>query len=268
MIDSFVDNVINGASLRVFLIPNPSIPENLPEYMETYELPHVVINGNALWGKTSRENHLSIIHINNRVNYTTSSFCYTNIAPVFCNYAKTREHTGDTVIMNQKRYSVLEWITANDSELIWDSERDDNTDAVKTALLRGAIFKVVMQDEEGIWNIHPVDLCFYYKDNKQFLIKTYVDTYPVFFRSPEQTREIASWFFKKILDNDPLNAHPTKQFPIPIVYAFYAISSDGTYQGLSEYLCNKPGKRYNRLKVFVKLPLPLITKEESKRRDF
>src|SRR5208283_1156866 len=78
-----VDLILQGASLRTFMIPDSSIPSNYPEHAETYDLPHVIINGKYFWGK-SETTHLGYIIGNQE--WSLGAFCYTNIEPVFCSY--------------------------------------------------------------------------------------------------------------------------------------------------------------------------------------
>ena len=47
-----IEKLLNGASLRTFMIPDESIPSNYPEHIEAYDLPHVIINGDYFWGKS------------------------------------------------------------------------------------------------------------------------------------------------------------------------------------------------------------------------
>ena len=70
-----VEELLNGASLRTFMMPDSSIPSNYPEHIETYDLPHIIINGENFWGKSETA------HLTSQLR--ASAFCYTNIDNIF-----------------------------------------------------------------------------------------------------------------------------------------------------------------------------------------
>ena len=55
-----IQGILEGCSLRTFMVPDPAMPSNYPEHIESYDLPHVIINGNQFWGKAETA-HLQLI---------------------------------------------------------------------------------------------------------------------------------------------------------------------------------------------------------------
>ena len=96
--EELVQGMLEGLSLRTFMIPDPAMPRNHPEHMESYDLPHVVINGNNFWGK-SESAHL--LHFSGEKQTELIPFCYTNAAEVFCLF--TPAH-GRGAYMRKDRY--------------------------------------------------------------------------------------------------------------------------------------------------------------------
>ena len=155
-----IKKLLNGASLRTFMIPDESIPSNYPEHIETYDLPHIIINGEYFWGK-SETTHL--IHTLGSRDAGVTSFCYTNIGNIFCSY---NPKTSGVMFMNKRRYRAHRWYLNDNFRMIWDSEMDNSTEVIRQEIESCSKFKIAMLDSEDIWNIHPVDLPMYYTFNK------------------------------------------------------------------------------------------------------
>src|SRR3972149_3509184 len=136
-----IEKLLNGASLRTFMIPDESIPSNFPEHIETYDLPHIIINGDYFWGKSESAHYYNA-------------------------------DTNGITFMSKKRYKVHSWVLKENYRLIWDSEVSKSTEEVMKAVELSFKFKIAILDSEDIWNIHPVDLPMYYTHKKTFELKT------------------------------------------------------------------------------------------------
>lgn len=239
-----VQRLLDGALLRTFMIPDDAMPSNQPEHIETYDLPHILINGDAFWGK-SETTHL--FHAPGSEGTGEVSFGYTNIGPVFCSYNPV---TRGARLMSKKRYKKHEWIVRDQFRLVWDSEKADVTDEVKREIESGSKFKIAMLDSEEVWNIHPVDLPMYYSKEGVFELKTVADRYPTFFRYPSQTGELLQkypdFFDHRPEDNE---AGFIRLSECPQFYSFYSVRSDGSYYNFFDIPRNTV-QRYKRLKVF------------------
>lgn len=238
-----IERLLNGDSLRTFMIPDESIPSNYPEHIESYDLPHIIITMGYFWGK-SETSHLS--HSLGSSDGGQVAFCYTNINNIFGSYNPT---TFDMRFMNKKRYKKHSWYLKEDYRLIWDSEKDSRTENIKREIERVSKFKIAMLDSEGIWNIHPVDLPMYYTAEGNFGLKTVSDFYPILFRYPSKIEKIVNqfsdFFDEKSIDNSKALRLELQRFP-----TFYSIHSDGTYYNSFD-IPRKTIQKYKRLKVFV-----------------
>jgi hypothetical protein len=246
-----VDMLLKGASLRTFMIPDSSIPSNYPEHIESYDLPHVIINGTHFWAKSETAHlahSLGSEYRYDSVAYTNAAFCYTDMGNIFFGYNPKLDRV---VLMSKKRYKEHVWHITENYKMIWDSGGEHCTEVVKKEIELCSKFKVAMLDADNVWNIHPVDLPMYYSAEGAFQLKTTMDEYPMLFRDPSETDHLLSryrdFFNTKPADNKkgmiPLNS--VRKF-----YTFYSFSSDGSYYNLFDIQRNTT-QTYKRLKVFV-----------------
>lgn len=240
-----VQRLLDGASLRTFMIPDDAMASNRPEHIETYDLPHVFINGDSFWGK-SETTHLG--HALGSGKTGEVAFAYTNIGPLFCSY---NPFTRGARLMSKKRYKKHEWVLRDHFRLVWDSEKGGATGEIKREIEAASKFKIALLDSEEIWNIHPVDLPMYYSKEGVFEFKTVDDQYPTFFRYPSQTGELLRRY------HDFFNHRPEddesgfiRLGDCPQFYSFYSIRSDGSYYNFFDIPRNTV-QRYKRLKVFA-----------------
>ena len=236
-----IEKVLDGWSLRTFMVPDPAIPSNAPRHMETYDLPHLVIDGGRFWA-WSRTLHLMVY---NDVPETNLSFCYSNIENIFCSYRPDAEN--GLRIMAKSRYAEHEWTLRRRHRLVWDSTVDGTANAIKKEIENASRFTVAMLDEDNIWNIHPVQLPFFYEGSGLFELRTESERYPLVFRTPDFLHDIMSDTegLAKIL-NDPEIIYTVDT---PAFSTFYSLYSDGTYFNYFD-ITRASRQKYKRLKVF------------------
>jgi len=248
-----IEKLLEGASLRTVMVPDEKIPSNYPEHIETLELPHLVLNGNYLWGK-SEPGH-GVYHLGEKV-YPACSFCYTNITDIFCSYTPS---TNCCVFMNKKRYRKHTWSVRENYRLAWDSDTIGNgsstrekasTEIIKKEIERASKFKIALLDSEGMWNIHPIELPMYYAQEKSFVLNSPGDQYPIFFRAPNEILDFQKKndaFFNTDLSE---SASGLKCSDMQAFYSFYVVKSDGSYHSAYD-IPRGTSQSYQRLKVFV-----------------
>ncbi|MBI3803049.1 MAG: hypothetical protein HY282_04735 [Nitrospirae bacterium] len=240
-----VRRLLDGGSLRTFMIPDDAMASNRPEHIETYDLPHVIINGDSFWGK-SETAHL--FHAVGSEGRGEVAFAYSNIGPIFCSF---NPFTRGARLMSKKRYKRHEWIVRDQFRLVWDSEKEGSIDEIKREIESGSKFKIAMLDSEGVWNLHPVDLPMYYPEEGVFEFKTVSDQYPTFFRYPKQTEELLQrypdFFSHRPEEDEPgfIRLNECQRF-----YSFYSVRSGGDYYNFFD-IPRKTVQRYQRLKVFA-----------------
>ena len=49
--EEIIQGILEGCSLRTFMVPDPAISTNRPEHIESYDLPHVNIKGKHFKGE-------------------------------------------------------------------------------------------------------------------------------------------------------------------------------------------------------------------------
>jgi len=237
-----IAKLLEGYSLRTFMNPDPALPSNSPEHEETYDLPHVIINGGIFWAKTIT-GHLMA---SEREAHGNVAFCYTNYGDFFMSFSPTIEK--GAYVMDIGRYKKHEWVLKKNYKLVWDSEKDQPADVVGREIDAAAILKIAMLDSEDIWNIHPVDLPMYFPDQGTFELKTVSDRYAMGFRKP---RELLQY-----LESPELalreNISPSGTAAIltlPSFPTYYRLRSDGTYSNFFD-IPRQTQKSYKALRVY------------------
>ncbi len=239
--EEIIKGILEGRSLRTFMVPDPAMPSNYPEHIESYDLPHVIINGGTFWGKTEA-GHL--VHVLGEAPYSgLNAYCYSNMEGVFCAFCL---EDGSAALMRKDRYKTHEWNLIGNYKLIWDSKGDQPADVVAGGIEACAKFRIALLDSEGIWNVHPVDLPMYETESGRFQLKTVRDGYPMFFRH----QSLPDGMIEKVRGIDratTINYHPT------IFECFYSVFPDGTYYNFYDIQRNTT-QEYQRLLVFTDTP--------------
>jgi len=239
-----VQKLIDGYSLHTCMVPDDSMPTNSPLHCEGFYLPHIIIVGNVFWGM-SRTVHVS----HSREEFGISHFCYTS-HPNGLFYSYTPGVKGIT-FMSTKRYKRHEFIVKDDWTLIWDSEieQESQNHRIDRLIERGARFKIAMLDEENIWNIHPVDLPMYHRDEGSFSIKTEYFQYAFIIRSPkdiDELIEVHKTFFNTKPESNKDGTLIGKCEPFT---AFYNLVDNGGYYNYYD-ITRGSNQKYKRLRVF------------------
>jgi len=234
--EELVQGILEGCSLRTFMVPDPAMPNNYPEHMESYDLPHVIINGTHFWGKTEY-GHLH--HVPGNAPYGLNAFCYTNAAEIFC---AIRVDDGLVALMRKDRYKTHEWKLVRNHKLVWDSGGDQPVEAVAREIEAGAKFRIALLDREGIWNVHPVDLPMFEKESGRFQLETSWDRYPTVFRQGSFPEDALATVFKSERDMGTMIEPDTFE-------TFYSVFPDGTYYNFYD-IQRKTTHGYERLKVY------------------
>ena len=172
--DEVIAKILDGYSLRTSMVPDPAIPTNRPEHVESYDLPHVVIDGDRFWGKSDTV-HLFHTHGDTERNLIPgdtrnglAAFCCSNKGDLFFSYTPDQDRLST---INRSRYKKHAWALRGKNTLIWDSEDDETAQVVGKAIECAAKLNIAMLDNEDIWNVHPVDLPMYETGAGRFQFK-------------------------------------------------------------------------------------------------
>jgi len=255
--DGLAEALLNGADLSIFLRPDDTVKarSGTHTYIETLALPHAIVSGSHVWA--FQENH-AVQHQRGASFDGFGYFAYTNAADLFANVVYT--HRMDALqqrkvrvqVMSSGRYAELNWITKDRYRKVWDSEAATGPQDVVSAIRAGARFKVALQDDSGIWNIHPVHYPFFTPDLDRLQFQTHAQFYPALMRAPAET-------FLPILDQnapgifnafDPVDREKTVRLEDGAVSTYYSAYDDGSYYGMFD-LFETANRRYRRLCVFA-----------------
>ena len=250
--DEVIAKILDGYSLRTLMVPDPAIPTNRPEHVESYDLPHVVIDGDRFWGK-SETAHLFHTHgdaerklIPGDPRNGLASFCYGNVGEFFFSYTPDR---GRISSIEKIRYKQHAWSLRGNYTLVWDSAKGAPTDVIRNEIQIGSKFKIAMLDAENIWNIHSVDLPMYEVGTGRFQLKTAADLYPKIFRDRKYLDAVAGSTRLAVENAAPGDAEVVAHVPVEGFSTFYSLFSDGTYYNFYD-IARATKKKYKRLKVF------------------
>lgn len=236
--------LLEGRSLRTYMVPDDRIPTNFPEHIESYALPHVLIHGDQFWGKSDNTHMPTGAE---KVSLSPAAFYYTSIGEMFASYTPAIS-TG--IFMSKKRYRIHQWVLVDDYSLIWDSENPEDVSPIKASIEKAAQFRIALLDSDNIWNIHPVDLPMYYTESQRFSLKVAFDVYPGAFRNFQQLNQFYAEhqsFFESLPSDNSVGC---QSFNADNHNVFFDISSCGEYQHYYD-LERKVIRRYQRLKVYA-----------------
>lgn len=238
-----IEKILEGSSLRTVMVPDPALTSNRPEHVESYDLPHIVINGGTFWGKT-RNTHL--FHVRGERIAGCAAFCYTNAGENFFGLSLP---SNNLVAFSRHRYKDYRWILVKNYRLIWDSQGTRSPEIVREEIDSASKLRIAMLDSEDVWNIHPVDLPMFELEPGVFRLKTEHDFYPSFCRQPNSADVLVGLMREAVGDLTQKTREMNVQFAVPVFCAFYSASSEGVYYNYYDIPRNTQ-QRYKRLKVF------------------
>jgi hypothetical protein len=243
MTDSeIIEKLLDGFSLRTFMVPDSAIASNYPEHRESYELVHVIVKGDYFWGKP----YDSVMPNVGREIHARDSFYYTNSGDFFCNYSLS---SNSIRVLPKRRYKVHNWILKKTHELIWDSERNDPNVRIDKEIENASRLTVAMLDSEDVWNIHPSLIAFYWPSTDSFQVGTIGEDYPIPLRNPAALKAAVETEFDKLDPSFPIEKQIFEFRNVGMFNTHYRLLSDGTYANFFDKL-RSTTQRYKRLKIF------------------
>jgi hypothetical protein len=104
-----IDKVLDGCTLRTFMIPDPAIPSNSPEHLEGVELTHIIITGDLMWAKTDATH---LYHTLGSLLHDLHAWCYSSPIDLFGSYTPK---ASKLFLMFKSRYKKHVFITKSTS---------------------------------------------------------------------------------------------------------------------------------------------------------
>jgi hypothetical protein len=253
--DPLVSQLLNGASLSVILTPDPSIQKYFPDMVETFNLRHVVISGDQFIGKTD---HAHAIHHEFKpydLNFRTS-YAYSNYAKIVINSSYSEKTCR---YYHASRYLDVKFVTLDDYEIVWDSEKDKKTQTAEHAILAGRKIKIGMLDQDDIWNIHPVHMPSFYKDKNFLELFTVQGAMPLFFRETESVINLETTLVEKFKELETQSKGQIDRVSVltpqiddaEFFSTYYTIRSDGTFLRGRIAIKQEEPESYKALRVYA-----------------
>jgi hypothetical protein len=252
-----VDDLLNGATLRVVLHPHRDAQTDFPDMIESFELPHITLIGDRFFAKTAARHAISFEFRDYDLN-AAYSYAYSNYYDFVVNCSLGE---GFSRIRGKQAYATVAFVTPQNYELVWHSEKDQSVKAVETAILSGRRLKIALLDGDDIWNIHPVHMPSFYVDKNFFELFTEQDAMPEYFRHTQELEAIGSKYKSLVKDylreNTPKNmalaySDVTMLNPDTEFYSnYYTLRSQGDYLHGKLVVSQEDPRRYKALKVFA-----------------
>lgn len=142
-----VNRLLNGESLRVVLVPDPSEPQNVPEITESLELRHILIDGDKFWGITSPvHSSFGVTIVGAHAPDEPCFYAYSNYAGIVVNASPSRQYAR---VYRARAYREMTFVAAPNYRLVWDSGVDGDVGAVRDAVREGRKLKIALLDHEN-----------------------------------------------------------------------------------------------------------------------
>ena len=224
--------LLGGAELRVVMSPDSTLPflKKEARYLETIELPIVVASESAVWGST-RKTHVSFIPGESEILVTY--FSYTPHRPYYgmSDSCSISDAIKDKVInfrlLPIQQYSFVEFRLVDHFRPVWRLGETEDFSPVRTAIDRGARFRLAIRFESGNWVIAPVHIPYWFEDTSTFKVTTEHDFLPKAFISPDGFDRHLQETAKDFLEAD--TAAKSIDMKLKAVFTFVELYCDGTF---------------------------------------
>ena len=225
--------------------------------IESFELPHVTLIGDRFFAKTT--NRHAVSHKFKDYDLKAAfSYAYSN----HYDYVVNCSHSdGYSRILSKKVYEDVTFVTANNYELVWSSERDQSVKPFEAAILDGRRLKNALLDADDVWNIHPIHMPSFYVDKNFFELFTEQDSMPEYFRDARQLETIGKKFNSQMKEylrqNTPKNINKA-YYDVALMNQdtefcsnYYTVRSQGEYLHGKIVITQEEPQSYKNLKVFA-----------------
>ena len=193
--DVTAEDLLNGASLRVVLHPDPEAQTAFPDMVESFDLPHIIIRGSEFIAKTANRHALPYDSRAYDTNFA-SSYAYSNFASsyAYSNFLSCVINSSavDPIFQAYSAiaYQEIKFVAKNAYETVWEYGVHETTAAVERAIEAGKRLKIALLDQDDFWNIHPVHMPSFYVGQNHFELFTEQDAFPIVFRYPVDLKKI------------------------------------------------------------------------------
>ena len=256
--DVTAEDLLNGASLRVVLHPDPEVQTDFPDMVESFELPHIILHEGEFIAKTS--NLHALAHNFRRYDVNIAfSYAYSNYLSyvINCSAAESLFRA-----YSAKVYHEIEFVTANTYETVWEYGTDQTIAPVERAIEAGKRLKIALLDQDDFWNVHPVHMPSFYVGQNRFELFTEQDAIPEYFRYPSVLKDFGRSLDQQIQKSLALGLAETKRDemmgfaanpPVSFYSCYYTVWPDGQYLRGKIVLQGDDPESYKALKILAEI---------------
>ncbi len=188
------EQILAGKDLRIFLKPDASVRnrKGTQSYIESLDLPHVIINRDGHFWACQRK---TILSVSPRA-LLTNFYAYYSGMDIFSSStyekidATAARQPNPSYIMSTGRYEQLRWIVHGEWWPVFDSTaKDGDINPYITAIEAGCRFKAVIEKPDRVIQVHPISYPFYYPDQERLDVQTDVQFFPDYMRMKRDALE-------------------------------------------------------------------------------
>ena len=197
--DVKADDLLNGASLRVVLHPDPEFQTDFPDMIESFSLPHIIIHGGEFIAKTANRHALAYDYRAYDMN-SAFSYAYSNFLSYVINCSAAEPFIR---LYSTTAYQEIKFVAKNGCETVWEY---GSTVSMRRRprwnerSMPGSL-KIALLDQDGLWNIHPVHMPSFYVGRNHFELFTEQDALPIVFRYAADLKKLEKHFLENIKRN-------------------------------------------------------------------
>lgn len=230
--DDLIDALLEGAELRAVMSPDSRLPflKTEAKYLETVDLPFVVICDGVIWGNT-RKSHVSYKPGESSIN--VFYFSYSPQKPYYglsdsCSIAEAvATKKIDFRLLPLSQYSSFEFRLSGAYSPVWQLDTPKETQRLYEAIKDACRFRLAVKFNSGNWMIAPVNIPYWYVETSTFKVTTDFDFLPNAFINPRAFDEHLARTASAFLTSE--NPARSIDLKMPPIFTFVEFHSDGSY---------------------------------------
>ena len=242
--DVKADDLLNGASLRVVLHPDPEFQTDFPDMIESFSLPHIIIHGGEFIAKTANRHALAYDYRAYDMN-SAFSYAYSNFLSYVINCSAAEPFIR---LYSTTAYQEIKFVAKNGCETVWEYGVHETTAAVERAIDAGKRLKIALLDQDGLWNIHPVHMPSFYVGRNHFELFTEQDALPIVFRYAADLKKLEKHFLENIKRNKRASILRSALMSENVIFysCYYTVWPNGEYLHGKFVLRGEEPEKYRR----------------------
>lgn len=230
------DALLEGSELRVVMSPDDTLPflKQEAKYLETIELPIVVISKDVVWGCT-KKTHITFVP--GKGGMSINYFSYTPHRPYYgvsdsCSIVDAlKSKKVNLRLLPIQQYSFIEFKLADQFKPIWTLGKPSDPLTLRAAIRNGARFRLAIRFQSDVWVIAPVHIPYWFEETSTFKVTTDYDFLPNAFFNPIGFDAYLQDTASEFVESDSIAK--SVDLKLGAVFTFVEFYSDGSFLDFS-----------------------------------